>query len=164
MIVVSSIDWELAGHCQPSRATHILHDIQETVVHVRVLRELDLDLIQIGQSIFDVESCLYVWMVCARVRVKASQTWSSSRMCGCASTPSKAIDTTHHDRPQLLTSDEAQSVAEGGMRRRCFENTGGETMSAAQSRGIGTPASEREKASLNGLREGPAATLHLDLC
>lgn len=38
--------------------THVLHDVQESIVHVWLLCELDFDLVQIGQGIFDVESGL----------------------------------------------------------------------------------------------------------
>lgn len=41
------------------RNSHIFHDVQKTIVYVRMLRKLDLDLIQIGQGIFDVERRLF---------------------------------------------------------------------------------------------------------
>ena len=41
-------------------ATHVFHDVEEAVVHVGLLCELDLDLVQVGQRIFDVERRLVV--------------------------------------------------------------------------------------------------------
>ena len=35
--------------------THVLHDVKEAVVDVWVVCELDLDLVQVGQGILDVE-------------------------------------------------------------------------------------------------------------
>ena len=59
-----------------TRSAHILHDIQEAVIDVWLLCELDLDLVQVGQSVLDVERPL----LCLRLRDRVSADVSRSRV------------------------------------------------------------------------------------
>lgn len=45
----------LSCWCKRRSTTHVFHDVKEAVVYLGLIRELDLDLVQIGQGILDVE-------------------------------------------------------------------------------------------------------------
>jgi hypothetical protein len=48
--------------------TYVFHDVEEAIVDVRLLCKLDLDLVQIGQSVLDVERGLSCKLVSVTAR------------------------------------------------------------------------------------------------
>lgn len=53
---------EEAGHSRndsrgvDALALELLHDVEEVVVHLRLVPELELDLVQVGECVFDLEA------------------------------------------------------------------------------------------------------------